>query len=67
MNLAMTAYLMTIAAGIPISGWLTDRFGGRRVFMTAIAVFTVASLLCAVSVSFPCWWAVGCCRARAER
>ena len=52
-NLAMTAYLITIAAGIPISGWLTDRFGGRRVFMTAIAIFTVASLLCALSVSFP--------------
>ena len=52
-NLAMTAYLITIAAGIPISGWLTDRFGGRRVFMSAIAIFTVASLLCALSVSFP--------------
>jgi EmrB/QacA subfamily drug resistance transporter len=52
-NLAMTAYLITIAAGIPISGWLTDRFGGRRVFTTAIAIFTVASLLCALSISFP--------------
>jgi EmrB/QacA subfamily drug resistance transporter len=52
-NLAMTAYLVTIAVGIPVSGWLTDRFGGRRVLMTAIAIFTVASLLCAFSVSFP--------------
>ncbi len=52
-NLAMTAYLVTIAAGIPISGWLTDRFGGRRVFMAAVAVFTVASVLCAASVSLP--------------
>ena len=52
-NLAMTAYLVTIAVGIPISGWLTDRFGGRRILMTAIAVFTVASLLCALSVNLP--------------
>lgn len=52
-NLAMTAYLVTIAVGIPISGWLTDRFGGRRVLMSAIAVFTVASLLCALSTTLP--------------
>ena len=52
-NLAMTAYLVTIAVGIPVSGWLTDRFGGRRVLVAAIAVFTVASLLCALSVNLP--------------
>nr|WP_294696347.1 MFS transporter [uncultured Friedmanniella sp.] len=52
-NLAMTAYLVTIAVGIPISGWLTDRFGGRRVLSSAIAIFTVASLLCALSTSLP--------------
>ena len=52
-NLAMTAYLVTIAVGIPVSGWLTDRFGGRRILVTAIAVFTVASLLCALSVNLP--------------
>jgi EmrB/QacA subfamily drug resistance transporter len=52
-NLAMTAYLVTIAIGIPVSGWLTDRFGGRRVLMSAIAVFTVASLLCALSTTLP--------------
>lgn len=48
-NLAMTAYLITLAVGIPISGWLAERFGARRVFTAAIAVFTVASLLCALS------------------
>lgn len=52
-NLALTAYLVTIAVGIPISGWLTDRFGGRRIMVTAIAVFTLASLLCALSPSLP--------------
>ncbi len=52
-NLAMTAYLITIAVGIPISGWLTDRFGGRRILMVAIGVFTVASALCAASTNLP--------------
>src|SRR4051794_28049237 len=48
-NLAMTAYLITLAVGIPISGWLAERFGARKVFTAAIAVFTISSLLCAVS------------------
>ncbi|WP_125613282.1 MFS transporter [Specibacter cremeus] len=48
-NAAMTSYLITLAVGIPISGWLAERFGARKVFTLAIAVFTVASLLCAVS------------------
>ncbi|XAS68475.1 MFS transporter [Micrococcaceae bacterium Sec5.7] len=48
-NITMTAYLMTVAMGIPVSGWLAERLGARRVFCLAIAIFTVASLLCAVS------------------
>ena len=48
-NIAITAYLVTIAVGIPVSGWLTDRFGGRRILLWAIATFTVASVLCAAS------------------
>ena len=50
-NVAITAYLVTIAVGIPVSGWLTDRFGGRQVLLWAIAIFTVASALCAASGS----------------
>lgn len=50
-NLVATAYLMTIAVGIPVSGWLADRFGSRRIFLLAVAVFTVASMLCACSTS----------------
>ncbi|MCQ9165822.1 MFS transporter [Arthrobacter sp. STN4] len=50
-NLAMTSYLITLAVGIPISGWLAERFGARKVFTAAIAVFAVASLLCALSPS----------------
>ena len=48
-NITMTAYLLTVAVGIPISGWLAERFGARRVFCLAIAVFTAASLACALS------------------
>ncbi|WP_226761072.1 MFS transporter [Arthrobacter sp. SO3] len=48
-NITMTAYLMTVAMGIPLSGWLAERLGARRVFCLAIATFTVASLLCALS------------------
>lgn len=48
-NITMTAYLLTVAVGIPISGWLAERFGARRIFCAAIAVFTLASLLCAFS------------------
>lgn len=50
-NAALTGYLIALAAGIPISGWLTDRFGGRRILAIAIAVFTLSSIACAVSPS----------------
>jgi EmrB/QacA subfamily drug resistance transporter len=52
-NVAVTAYVLTLAVLIPISGWLTDRFGARRVFMTAVAIFTLASVACAAAVSLP--------------
>jgi EmrB/QacA subfamily drug resistance transporter len=46
LNIGMTAYLLTLAVFIPISGWVADRFGARSVFAAAIATFTIASLLC---------------------
>ena len=52
-NVAMTAYLLTLAIGVPVSGWLADRFGTKRIFCIAIVVFTVASVLCAVSTTLP--------------
>lgn len=52
-NVAISAYLVTVAVLIPASGWMADRFGIRRVFIAAIAVFTVASIGCAVSTSLP--------------
>jgi EmrB/QacA subfamily drug resistance transporter len=48
-GVTITVYLLTLAVLIPLSGWITERFGARRVFLTAIAVFTLASLLCAAS------------------
>jgi EmrB/QacA subfamily drug resistance transporter len=50
-GLLVTAYLLTLAVLIPLSGWLTRRLGNRLVFLTAIAVFTLASVGCASSVS----------------
>ncbi|MGN6743101.1 MAG: MFS transporter [Amnibacterium sp.] len=49
----ITAYLVTLAVLIPLSGWLTERFGARRVLLTAIALFTVASALCAAAPGLP--------------
>ena len=45
------AFLVSLAVFIPASGWLGDRFGGKRVLLTAIAVFTVASALCGLATS----------------
>jgi EmrB/QacA subfamily drug resistance transporter len=52
-NLAITAYVLTLAVLIPISGWLADRYGARRVFGAALVVFTVASAACALAPSLP--------------
>lgn len=51
LSLPITAYLITLAVLIPVSGWLCDRWGTRTVFVSAIAVFTVASAACAASTS----------------
>jgi MFS family permease len=49
----VTSYILSLAVSIPISGWMADRYGTRRVFMTAIAIFTIASVLCGLSVNSP--------------
>ncbi len=46
MNVALTSYLLSLAVFIPASGWMADRYGTRTVFRSAIAVFTVGSVLC---------------------
>ncbi len=50
-GLVITAYLLTLAVLIPLSGWLARRLGNRIVFLSAIAVFTLASAGCAASAS----------------
>ena len=49
LNVGMTAYMLTLAVFIPISGWVADRFGARTVFGGAIAVFTLSSIFCGLS------------------
>lgn len=49
MNIGMTAYLLTLAVFIPVSGWIADRLGTRSTFISAIAIFTMASMLCGIS------------------
>ena len=51
-GLVVTAYLVTVAVLIPLSGWMTLRYGYRRVLLSAIAIFTLASLGCAASQTF---------------
>lgn len=46
----LTTYTLSLAVFIPISGWMADRFGTRRVFRTAVGLFTLGSLLCGLSV-----------------
>jgi MFS family permease len=47
MQSVVIAYSLTMAVMIPVSGWLADKLGTRRVFFSAILVFAVGSLLCA--------------------
>jgi EmrB/QacA subfamily drug resistance transporter len=49
----VTTYILSLAVGIPVSGWIADRYGTRRVFGSAIALFTLASVLCGLSLSAP--------------
>jgi EmrB/QacA subfamily drug resistance transporter len=51
MKSVLSCYTLSVAVFIPVSGWAADRFGTRRVFSTAIGVFTAGSLLCGVSTS----------------
>ena len=48
-GLVVTAYLLTLAVLIPLSGWLTRRLGNRVVLLSAIVLFTGASIGCAAS------------------
>lgn len=49
----VSSYILSLAVGIPVSGWMADRFGTRRVFAVAISIFTLASVLCGLAVNTP--------------
>ncbi|MBP2195748.1 multidrug transporter subunit MdtD [Pantoea cypripedii] len=51
MQSAVISYTLTVAMLIPVSGWLADRFGTRKIFILAVALFTLGSLACALSGS----------------
>ncbi|EKT61416.1 multidrug transporter subunit MdtD [Providencia sneebia] len=51
MQSAIISYTLTVALLIPVSGWFADRFGTRRIFILAVSLFSLGSLLCALSPS----------------
>src|SRR3989442_1927613 len=49
MKAVLSSYTLSLAVFIPISGWMADRFGTRRVFSSALGLFTLGSFLCGIS------------------
>src|ERR1700732_3410142 len=49
----ITSYLVSSAIVLPISGWLSNRIGRKRFYMTCVALFTVCSLLCGIAPTLP--------------
>jgi len=52
LSVAISAYMIALAVFVPMAGWASERYGSRRVFATAVGVFTFASLLCGLSPNF---------------
>jgi EmrB/QacA subfamily drug resistance transporter len=53
LNLVITTYLLSLAVFIPVSGWIADRYGARRVFCAAVLIFAGGSALCGLATSLP--------------
>ncbi len=49
MHMVIVSYVLTVAVMLPASGWLADKVGVRNIFFTAIVLFTLGSLFCALS------------------
>ncbi len=49
----LTSYLVSSAIVLPISGWISNRIGRKRFYMTCVALFTVCSMLCGLAPSLP--------------
>jgi EmrB/QacA subfamily drug resistance transporter len=52
LHLAITSYMLALGAFLPISGWIADKYGARRIFRLAIVIFTIASIFCGLSRNF---------------
>lgn len=52
LHMAITAYMLAFAAFLPLSGWVADRFGARRIFSLSLAIFTGSSIACGYAQSF---------------
>jgi EmrB/QacA subfamily drug resistance transporter len=53
LNIAITMYLLASAVFLPISGWMADRFGAKRIFMIAMVLYALSSALCGFANSLP--------------
>lgn len=53
MQSIIVAYVLILALLIPLSGWMSDYFGSRKIFIWAVGIFTLGSLCCALSTSLP--------------
>jgi len=51
MKAVLSSYTLSLAVFIPVSGWMADRYGTRRVFSSAVGLFTLGSILCGLSTS----------------
>ena len=56
----VTSYLIAVGLVQPATGWMADRWGRKRVFVTALVAFTVASALPASARTSLCWWRLAC-------
>lgn len=53
LNVAITMYLLASAVFLPISGWMADRFGARRIFMVAMVAYALTSAACGFAHNLP--------------
>ncbi len=51
LSIGVSAYLVAVTLFIPLSGYAADKFGARTIFIAAIAIFTLASVLCGLSTT----------------
>lgn len=49
----VASYILSLAVCIPVSGWMADRYGTRRVFSIAVGLFTFSSILCGLALNAP--------------